>query len=268
MIHYHGTPITPEAAAAQILMRRHAMVSFAHPEQIDLVADVCQSFALDNGAFSAWRAGAPIADWNPYYAWVEEWRRHPGFDWFLIPDVIDGSEEANDALISNFAPSPHGVPVWHLHESLDRIERLIALGFPRIAIGSSGPFARIGALAWWRRMAEAMAVFCDEHGRPRTKLHGLRMLAPSVFASFPFASADSTNVARNIGLDSRWKGSYPPATKGGRGVVLAERIEAANSAARWSGLRFAEPLPLLFQQSLAEEITPSPSKLHYWEMPL
>lgn len=256
MIHYHGIPITPEAAAAQILLRRHAMVSFAHSEQIELIADACQSFALDNGAFSAWRAGVPVTDWTAFYEWVTQWRQHPGFDWFLIPDVIDGTEAANDALVSCSTWSPHGVPVWHLHESLERIERLIAWGFHRIAIGSSGMFTRIGTPAWWRRMAEAMSVFCDEQGRPRVKLHGLRMLDPYVFASFPFASADSTNVARNIGLDGRWTGSYPPATKTGRGVVLADRIEAINSAPRWSGLEYTESLPLLFfnAQMNAEEM--------------
>jgi len=245
MIHYHGIPITPEAAAAHILMRRHAMVSFAHPDQVGLVADACQSFALDNGAFSAWRTGKPVADWTPFYEWVKEWQQHPGFDWFLIPDVIDGTEDANDALISSSSWSPYGVPVWHLHESLDRIERLIAWGFQRIAIGSSGTFAQIGTSSWWRRMAEAMAAFCDGQGRPRIRLHGLRMLDPYVFASFPFASADSTNVARNIGLDGRWTGSYSPATKSGRGVVLADRIETINSASRWSGFAYTETLPLL-----------------------
>lgn len=252
MIHYHGIPITPEAAAAQILARRHAMVSFAHPEQSELVTDACQSFALDNGAFSAWRAGTPIIEWTVFYEWVRTWQQHPGFDWFLIPDVIDGSEEENDALVSDAALFPHGVPVWHLHESLDRIERIIAQGFLRIAIGSSGMYARIGAPAWWRRMAEAMSVLCDGHGRPRIRLHGLRMLDPYVFASFPFASADSTNVARNVGLDGRWTGSYPPATKSGRGVVLADRIEAFNSAARWSGLVYTESLPLLFANTCME----------------
>lgn len=256
MIHYHGTPITPEASAAQILARRHAMVSFAHPDQIGLVADACQSFAIDNGAFSAWRAGVPVTDWTAFYEWVKLWQQHPGFDWFLIPDVIDGTEAANDALVCSSAWSPYGVPVWHLHESLDRIERLIAWGFHRIAIGSSGQFAQIGTRSWWRRMAEAMAVFCDENGQPRVRLHGLRMLDPYVFTSFPFTSADSTNVARNIGLDGRWTGSYPPATKGGRGVVLADRIEACNSAPRWRGLEYTESLPLLFTdvQVEAEEI--------------
>ncbi len=253
MIHYHGTPITPEAAAAQILTRRHAMVSFAHPEQVELAAHACQSFVLDNGAFSAWRSGAPITEWTAFYEWVKDWRQHPGFDWFLIPDVIDGTESANDALVSAAAWPPYGVPVWHLHESLERIERLIAWGFQRIAIGSSGMFSQISTPAWRRRMAEAMTVLCDSQGRPRIKLHGLRMLDPHVFACFPFASADSTNVARNIGLDGRWKGSYQPATKTGRGIVLADRIEAFNSPSLWRGPRYElESPPSLFAELLTE----------------
>jgi hypothetical protein len=32
--------------------RRHAFVSFERPEQVALAAEICQSFALDNGAFS------------------------------------------------------------------------------------------------------------------------------------------------------------------------------------------------------------------------
>ncbi len=46
-------------------------------------------------------------------------------------------------------------------------------------------------------MAQAMAQACDL-GRPRVKLHGLRMLDVEVFSRLPLASADSTNVARNI----------------------------------------------------------------------
>ncbi|MGK9559302.1 hypothetical protein O6495_24055, partial [Salmonella enterica subsp. enterica] len=43
------------------------------------------------------------------------------------------------------------------------------------------------------------------------------------------ASADSTNVARNIGIDSAWKGTYSPQSKETRAYVLAERIESFNS---------------------------------------
>jgi hypothetical protein len=210
------------------------MVSFAAPQQLPLVADVCQSFALDNGAFSAWRSGKPIEDWEPFYAWVSEWHRHPGFDWFLIPDVIDGDEAANDELITACALPSVGVPIWHLHESLDRLERL-AFHYHRIAFGSSGEFAQIGTPGWWRKMAEAMEVLCDE-GRPCVKIHGLRMLDPDIFTRFPFASADSTNAARNVGIDQAWKGTYQPPSKAARGITLAWRIEAQQSASTWNGI--------------------------------
>jgi hypothetical protein len=232
VIHYHGTPITPETASAAILAGRHAMVSFAHPEQIDLVADVCQSFSMDCGAYGAWRGGEPILDWKPYYGWIGDWFQHPGFDFALIPDVIDGDERQNDALVAEWPFNKTiGCPVWHLHESVDRLKRLCDL-WPRVAIGSSGEFAQIGKNNWWVRMGEALNTVCP-FGRPLTKLHGLRMLDPKIFGKFPFASADSTNVARNIKFDQAWTGAYQPNNLSGRGVVLADRIEAFNSSASW-----------------------------------
>ena len=84
-------------------------------------------------------------------------------------------------------------------------------------------------------MNEAMAVICDDRGRPKVKIHGLRMLDPTVFSHLPLASADSTNVARNIGMDSAWKGTYPPKSKATRAIIMTERIEFHASAARWSG---------------------------------
>ena len=200
MIHYHGTPITPETCAAEILAGRHAMVSFANPQQVDLCFDCCQSVALDNGAFPKWRAGETVSDWTPYYAWAKEWMKRPNFDFALIPDVIDGTEAENETLIAICPLGIQvGVPVWHLHESLQKLDRLCDY-WPRVAFGSSGDYAVIGTDAWWHRMSEAMKVACP-FGWPRAKLHGLRMLDPAVFTKFPFASADSTNVARNIGID-------------------------------------------------------------------
>jgi hypothetical protein len=73
LIHYHGLPITPESAAAQIMKGRHAFVSFAHPEQIGMAADICQSFALDNGAFSYWKSGKGRIDYDAYKQWVHNW---------------------------------------------------------------------------------------------------------------------------------------------------------------------------------------------------
>ena len=84
-------------------------------------------------------------------------------------------------------------------------------------------------------MAEAMDVACDSDGYPKAKLHGLRMLDPTVFSHFPFASADSTNVARNCGLDVRWNGPYAPRSRRMRALILMERIEAHAAAHRWAG---------------------------------
>lgn len=236
MIHYHGLPITPATVAARAISGGHAFVSFRHPEQVALALDVAQSFAVDNGAFSAWKAGAPVTDWEPYYEWVAELHRYPSFDFAVIPDVIDGDEAANDALVDAWPwkkRAPHiGAPVWHLHESLDRLF-LLAMDWPRVCIGSSGEFSQVGTPAWWARMAEAMDVLCDKHGRPVCKVHGLRMLNPKVFTRFPFASADSTNIAQNVGIDSKWKGTYTPPTKEARAQVMRERIEAHQAATFW-----------------------------------
>lgn len=232
MIHYHGTPITPEDACAVILAGRHAMVSFANRQQIFTVSEICQSFSLDNGAFSAWRSGNPIVDWAEYYEWVALWKKHPGFDFALIPDIIDGTEDANNGLIAQW---PHGTnvgcPIWHLHESLQKLTRLCEF-WPRVALGSSGECAVIGTDRWMNRMCEAMNAVCP-YGYPTAKMHGLRMLDPEVFSKFPFSSADSTNVARNIGIDSKWRGTYTPQSKTARGMVLAGRIEAQQSSSRW-----------------------------------
>ena len=234
MIHYHGLPITPASAAAKVLSGRHAFVSYLNPQQLEIAIEVCQSFAVDNGAFSAWKAGKPILNWLPYFDWVERIKRTPGFDFAVIPDVIDGFELENDELIDAWPHEPWlSAPVWHMHESIKRLERL-ARNWPRVAIGSSGQYATVGDARWWARMAEAMNAVCDDNGLPVCKLHGLRMLNPDVFTRLPFTSADSTNVAQNVGIDGKWHGTYQPPSKDWRAIVLAERIEAHNAAPAWA----------------------------------
>lgn len=233
MIHYHGLPITPDTAAEVAVRAGHAFVSFVHPRQMGLAVAACQSFALDNGAFSAWRSGSPIVDWEPYYAFCESAKRHPSCDFAVIPDVIDGSEAENDNLAADFPfPRWFGAPVWHLHESLTRLNRL-AERWPRVCLGSSGEYAQIGTTRWWRRMHEAMRMLCDDAGHPRCRLHGLRMLDPRIFSRFPFSSADSTNIGRNIGIDQKWDGPYAPPTKESRVQTMRARIESINAPAAY-----------------------------------
>lgn len=243
MIHYHGTPIGgPHDRAAESLNGRHAFVSFAAPSQLDIVLDACQSFACDNGAFSAWRGGKQVTDWGPYYSWVAEVMREPGFDWAVIPDVIDGSEDEQDNLLDEWPHGFSGVPVWHMNESMERLNRLVSY-WPRVAIGSTGDYKAVGTRQWWLRMGDAMHAIC-ENGYPRTKLHGLRMLDMEVFQHLPFASADSTSAAFNSHVDSAWKGTYEP-PKPWRTRLLMARIEAVNGARRWAGKKQDELFPLV-----------------------
>lgn len=229
MIHYHGGPITPDTCALKVWTARHAFVSFAATQQMNLVAEVTQSFALDNGAFTFWKQGLETR-WDDYYAWVGEWRTHPGFDFAVVPDVIEGTEEENDALADKWPyPRHQGAVVWHINESIGRLRRL-ASEWPRVCIGSSGEWDVSTPRRFLGRATQAIGAICGADDRPICKLHGLRMLNPAIFAKLPLSSADSTNVARNIGIDSAWKGTYQPRSKETRAHILTERIESFNSS--------------------------------------
>lgn len=236
MIHYHGLPMWPQSDMPRAFAARHGMVSFEHPEQIEIAAEVCQSVALDNGAFSAWKKKQKH-DFNGYLAWCERWISHPAVEWCVIPDVIDGTESKNKDLIIKWRgetdfDNAFSVPVWHMHESLHFLNWLMCSS-ARIALGSSGEYSDPGTPKWWARMAEAMDVLTDRLGQPMVKLHGLRMLDPLIFAQFPLSSADSCNVARNVGIDSKWSGPYAPVSKHMRALVMMDRIERHASARRW-----------------------------------
>lgn len=234
MIHYHGTPIGgPRIDAIRFLSGRHALIPFAHPCDLGAALDVCQSICLDNSAFTYWKQGGEV-DVPGYFKWVESIAGHPALDWCLVPDTITGSEADNDELEREWLAlqsKAEGVVVWHLHESLERLDRLVS-SYRMVALGSSGEWSNPGTSAWWDRMAQAMAVACDSRGVPRAKLHGLRMLDPEVFTRLPLASADSTNAAQNCGPTNRF-GMYMPPTSSQRADVIAERIEAHNSSAFW-----------------------------------
>ena len=222
MIHYHGGPITPVDVAEKVYRAGHAFISFYDQRDIELAAELCQSFAVDNGAFSAWKQGAVI-DWLEYYKWVDHWHNHPGFDFAVIPDVIDGTEEENDDLLKEWPEHLYKkAPVWHVHESIDRLERL-AYNYGRVCIGSSGEFSQVGTPQWWDRMWQAMEAICV-NGHPITRLHGLRMLNHRVFSRLPMASADSTNVARNHKSHNYKKSGY---------FIMKTEIEHHNSCGSW-----------------------------------
>jgi hypothetical protein len=148
VIHFHGTPIGGSRQdVARFLVGRHALVPFPRQDDIGAVSAFCQSFVFDNGAFSVWKRGE-VLDVEGYTRWTEAWHRHPGFEWALIPDTIEGGEADNDALLADWPAHLQGVPVWHMHESIGRLERLCKR-FRTVALGSSGQWATPGTSGWW-----------------------------------------------------------------------------------------------------------------------
>ncbi len=193
-IHYHGTPITPRTVLSE-LTGRFFCVSHFRPDDVEWCHKHGQGVMLDNGAFSAWRSGKPT-DWPAFYEWAEEWLAYPT-SWAVIPDVIMGDDAANDSLIAQWPHGQRGAPVWHMHEPIERLKQLCD-EWERICIGSSAEYAVVGAPIWHQRMTEAMNAICKT-GRVPAWIHMLRGMAASRWG-YPFASVDSTDIARNHNL--------------------------------------------------------------------
>lgn len=214
MIHYHGTPITPRATLLT-LAGRSFCVPFSDRRDLAAAMQIGQSVMLDNGAFSAWTRGY-TPDWLAYYEWAAP--HLSPVHWAVVPDVIDGDEADNLALAAQW---PHcrewaGV-VWHLHESLEHLARL-ADGWPRVCFGSSGQFRDPASGAWHRRIDAAWNML-ERTGR-RPWVHMLRAAQQASEGQWPFASCDSTNVARNHA--------------GASAADMAATIDARNAPVRWS----------------------------------
>jgi hypothetical protein len=187
-IHYHCADISKDGLLD--LAGRHLLVSHAYPRNARQAHELGQSVLLDNGAFSVWRA-AREADWSAFYEWCNEWFDCPT-TWGIVPDVIDGGADAQDALLLDWPHGHRGAPVWHMDEPIDRLVRLTD-EWPRVCVGSTGAYAVVGDDRWHHRMTDAFNTLSKRGRLPW--LHGLRM--QSVSALYPFGSVDSADIARN-----------------------------------------------------------------------
>ncbi|NTA10425.1 hypothetical protein [Agrobacterium tumefaciens] len=190
-IHYHGTPLTPRSELLK-MAGKHFRVSFANPGDAEWCLQHGQSVMWDNGAFTFYRGGKKT-DWTKYYSWLESKLGHP--HWAVVPDVIDGTVEEQLELVEQWPfPKTLSAPVWHTGLSLDYLLEL-ADNWPRICFGSSGAYWQVGSAAWERRTDDAFNELEKRGLRPWVHmLRGLAMCGDR----WPFASADSVNVARNF----------------------------------------------------------------------
>jgi len=236
MIKYHGTPIGgTKYDALRFLDGRHALISFATQGHISEVLECCESFCLDNGAFTIWKTTGGKIDVESYSAWVRHYQKHPAFDFALIPDIIMGKEEDNNKLVDEWDSNLVGIPVYHLGESVDRFFKL-AEKFTKVAFGSTDKWSKNGSKAWWKHMADFMDIVTDDDGVLPCKVHGLRMLDPKLFQYLPLHSGDSTNAAVNGHLCMK-KGIHPAIERWQGNDRIAQKIEAYQSAPFWDRQR-------------------------------
>lgn len=191
MLHYHGTPITPRAELNK-LKGRSFCVSYAHPYDAQWCIDNAQSIMWDNGAFSSFTKGKPF-DKAGYTSWLDD--KLYGANWAVIPDVIDGSvEDQRDYMRGWPYPLHLSCAVWHMALPLSWLAELIDT-YPRIAFGSSGQYWKVNSPEWQERADQAWSLIERTNNRPWVHMmRGLKLADKR----WPFASADSTNVARNF----------------------------------------------------------------------
>jgi len=201
----HGTPITPRAGLEQ-LAGKSFCVSFADARDLDAcirLQDPKGMLMLDNGAFTHWRQGKGQIDRVAYFAWANAAQARCSVAVAVVPDVIEGSEEANWMEAAYAVRQESRYPerlmfVWHMNDSLEQLERAARL-FNFIAIGSCAQFdVQRNRKAYIARLRQANATLnyvASFHGR-RPWVHLMRGLAV-YSAAIRFDSADSSNVARN-----------------------------------------------------------------------
>jgi len=226
VIHYHGTPITPNSALAT-MGGQHFCVSYFRPDNLKVCLKIGQSVMFDNGAYSAFTRNVPF-DLHGYYEWLDPILYHP--HWAVVPDVIDGTEEQQREMVKTWPyAKDFGIPVWHLGLSIDYLLELTDK-WGRVCFGSSSTYWQVGSMVWERRMDEAFNALSKARNR-LPWVHGLRMLGQGM-SRWPLSSADSTNVAINHKNKDICAG------------CMAKKINKQNTPQGWKVLDFYDTLPL------------------------
>ena len=219
MIHYHGTPLTPKENLYK-MAGKHFCVSFADSRDAKTCLEIGQSVMWDNGAFTTYTSGK-VFDYQAYYDWLQDKLGHP--HWAVIPDVIGGDEKQNKEFLNTWPYSNYfGVPVWHLHLSLDYLIYLCE-NYPKVCFGSSAQYWQVGSRSWEERVNDAFNML-NKKFKTLPWIHMLRGLNMTG-KHYPFASADSVNVSRNYKSSKRCP------------EKMAREIDSVQCPIRWNEIK-------------------------------
>jgi hypothetical protein len=180
---------------------------------------------LDWGGYPAWRDGVELdADYRAgYFAWVDPLLDRPT-TWAVIPDIIGAPSQILDSLLKEWPHGPErGAPVYHLDaEMMQPPERMLRLldVYPRVCIGWAEKKLPILGSDHQRCLDKLWNEIAKRHRRTPVVHHfrGTQL----VKHRWPFATLDSTDVARNH--------NRPQNTA----RAMADRWDAAQCPARWA----------------------------------
>lgn len=174
------------------LKGRNFCVSYAQTQDASWCIENAQSIMWDNGAFSAYTKGKEFNKVG-YLSWLND--KLYGANWAVVPDVIGGTVEDQKAMMKGWHYPDHlSCYVWHMDLPIEWLKELVET-YPRVAFGSSGKYWKVGSPEWKYRADDAWDAILSTNTRPWVHMmRGLRVCGDR----WPFASADSTNVARNF----------------------------------------------------------------------
>lgn len=153
---------------------------------------------LDSGAFSAWTKGVKI-DLDEYIEFIKKYKKY--LEVYANLDVIGSAEETyhNQKYMEKKGLNP--LPVFHLQDDFDWLEKYIAEGYDYIGIGGIAGKSTIGSRMHfldrvWNRLT-------DHSGFPTMRVHGFGMTAVNLIVKYPWYCMTEEN--HEVLTQNGWK---------------------------------------------------------------
>lgn len=150
---------------------------------------------LDSGAYSAFTQGAEI-DLDAYIVFIKKYERFLSI--YANLDVI-GDEHAtlqNQQKMEEAGLSP--IPTYHQGEPLSVLREFVK-NYEYIALGGMVGLSPVTAKL---HLDKCFDIICDNHGNPKTKVHGFGITSYSLLMRYPWYSTDSTAWILTAGMGS------------------------------------------------------------------
>jgi hypothetical protein len=145
------------------------------------------TFFLDSGAFSADSQGKPI-ELSEYISFIKE--HEDVIDIYPVLDVI-GNETAtweNQKIMEDAGLTP--MPVFHVEDSIKYLHR--CLDYDYFCLGGMAGGASHQSRQHF--LNTCFDIICDTPDRkPKCKVHGFGLAAPSLMVAYPFYSIDTSS---------------------------------------------------------------------------